>query len=125
LVTRIEIPTPPPHSGGAYSKNCQVAGDFAILSAAVQVTLDTTGKCQQAAIVIGGGMPKPARAVQAATFLRGSTLDNATLVRAGEVAAAEVETHADVRASAEYRQQLIRTTVPAMVREAAARARKV
>jgi len=125
LVTRIEIPTPQPHAGGAYSKNCQVAGDFAILSVAAQVTLDTAGKCQQAVIVIGGVMPKPARAVQAAALLRGSALDDATLARASDVAATEIETHTDVRASAEYRQQLIRTTVPAMVRQAAARARKV
>jgi len=124
LVTRIEIPTPPPRSGGAYAKHSQVAGDFAIISVAAQVTLDTAGKCQQAAIVIGGVMPKPGRAVRAAGMLRGTLLDDATLIRAGETAAAEVETHTDVRASAEYRQQLIRTTVPAMLRQAAAQAGK-
>ena len=124
LVTRVEIPTPPPRSGGAYAKHSQVAGDFAIISVTAQVTLDTAGKCQQAAIVIGGVMPKPGRAVHAAEMLRGTLLDDATLIRAGETAAAEVETHTDVRASAEYRQQLIRTTVPAMLRQAAARAGK-
>ncbi len=101
-----------------------MAGDFAIISVTAQVTLDTAGKCQQAAIVIGGVMPKPGRAVRAAGMLRGTLLDDATLIRAGETAAAEVETHTDVRASAEYRQQLIRTTVPAMLRQAAARAGK-
>src|SRR5215510_16439344 len=115
LVTRIEIPTPP-HSGGAYTKHSQVAGDFAIISVAAQVTLDAAGKCQQAAIVIGGVMPTPARAAQTAALLHGTTLDDATLTRAGETAAAEVEAHSDVRASAEYRQQLIRVTVPAMLR---------
>ena len=124
LVTRVEIPTPPPRSGGAYAKHSQVAGDFAIISVTAQVTLDTAGKCQQAAIVIGGVMPKPGRAVRAAGMLRGTLLDDATLIRAGETAAAEVETHTDVRASAAYRQQLIRTTVPAMLRQAAARAGK-
>ena len=69
-------------------------------------------------------MPKPGRAVHAAEMLRGTLLDNATLIRAGETAAAEVETHTDVRASSEYRQQLIRTTVPAVLRQAAARAGK-
>ncbi|MBI3303327.1 MAG: xanthine dehydrogenase family protein subunit M [Deltaproteobacteria bacterium] len=124
LVTRIEIPTPPPRSGGAYTKHSQVAGDFAIISIAAQVTLDAAGKCEQVAIVIGGVMPKPGRAVQAAALLRGTSLDDATLTRAGAIAAEEVETHTDVRASAEYRQQLIRTTVPAMLRQATARAGK-
>ena len=124
LVTRIEIPTPLLHSGGAYMKHSQVAGDFAIISVAVQVTLDAAEKCQQAAIVVGGVMPKPTRAVQAAALLRGTMLDETTLARAGETAAAEVETHSDVRASAVYRQHLIRVTVPTLLRQAAERARK-
>jgi CO/xanthine dehydrogenase FAD-binding subunit len=124
LVTRIEIPTPPARSGSAYTKHSQVAGDFAIISVAAQVTLDAAGKCQQAAIVIGGVMPKPVRAAQAAALLRGTMLDDAILARAGETAAVEVETHTDVRASAEYRRQLIRVTVPAMLHQAAERARK-
>ena len=125
LVTRIRIPAPAPHSGGAYTKNCQVAGDFAIISVAAQVTLDPSGKCQHAAIVIGGVMPKATRAPKAAALIVGTSLDDATLAQAGEIAVAEVETQNDVRASAEYRTQLIRVTVPQMLRQAAIRARKV
>jgi CO/xanthine dehydrogenase FAD-binding subunit len=36
-----------------------------------------------------------------------------------------VETHDDIRASATYRSQLIRVTVPQMLRQAVARIRKV
>ena len=125
LVTRIRIPAPAAHSGGAYTKNCQVAGDFAIISVAAQVTLDPSGKCQHAAIVIGGVMPKATRAPKAAALIVGTSLDDATLAQAGEIAVAEVETQNDVRASAEYRTQLIRVTVPQMLRQAAIRARKV
>jgi carbon-monoxide dehydrogenase medium subunit len=125
LVTRIRIPAPAVHSGGAYTKNCQVAGDFAIISVAAQVTLDPSGKCQHAVIVIGGVMPKATRAPKAAALIVGTSLDDATLAQAGEIAAAEVETQDDVRASAAYRTQLIRVTVPQMLRQAAVRARKV
>jgi CO/xanthine dehydrogenase FAD-binding subunit len=125
LVTRIKIPAPSAHTGGAYSKNCQVAGDFAIISVAAQVTLDPSGKCQQAAIVIGGVMPKATRALKAAAVIIGTSLDDPTLTRAGEMAAEEVETHDDIRASAAYRSQLIRVTVPQMLRQAVARIRKV
>jgi carbon-monoxide dehydrogenase medium subunit len=125
LVTRMRIPAPAAHTDGAYTKNCQVAGDFAIISVAAQVTLDPSGQCRRAAIVIGGVMPKATRALKAAALVMGTSLDDATLVQAGETAAAEVETQDDVRASASYRTQLIRVTVPQMLRQAAVRARKV
>ena len=122
LVTRIEIPAPAAHSGGAYAKHSQVAGDFAIISVAAQITSDPSGVCQQARIVVGGVMPKPCRAEQAAGLLQGKTIDTTLLTQAGEAAAEEVETEDDVRASADYRRQLIRVTVPEVVRQASARA---
>ena len=122
LVTRIEIPAPAAHSGGAYAKHSQVAGDFAIISVAAQITLDQNGVGQQARIVVGGVMPKPYRAEQAAGLLKGKTIDATLLTQAGEAAAEEVETEDDVRASADYRRQLIRVTVPEVVRQASARA---
>lgn len=122
LVTRIEIPAPAAHSGGAYAKHSQVAGDFAIISVAAHITLDPSGICQQASIVVGGVMPKPYRAEQAAGLLKGKALDAPLLTQAGEAAAEEVETEDDVRASAAYRSQLIRVTVPEVMRQASARA---
>ena len=122
LVTRIEIPAPAAHSGGAYAKHSQVAGDFAIISVAAQMTLDPSGICRQARIVVGGVMPEPCRAEQAAGLLQGKVIDTALLTQAGEAAAEEVETEDDVRASADYRRQLIRVTVPEVVRQASVRA---
>ena len=122
LVTQIEIPAPTAHSGGAYAKHSQVAGDFAIISVAAHVALDPSGICQQARIVVGGVMPKPCRADQAASLLQGKAIDATLLAQAGEAAAEEVETEDDVRASAAYRRQLIRVTVPEVVRQARARA---
>jgi CO/xanthine dehydrogenase FAD-binding subunit len=122
LVTRIEIPTPAAHAGGAYAKHSQVAGDFAIISVAAHITLDPSGICRQASIVVGGVMPKPSRAERAAGLLQGKALDATLLTQAGEAAAEEVETEDDVRASAAYRRQLIRVTVPEVVRQASARA---
>jgi CO/xanthine dehydrogenase FAD-binding subunit len=122
LVTRIEIPTPAAHAGGAYAKHSQVAGDFAIISVAAHITLDPSGICRQASIVVGGVMPKPSRAERAAGLLKGKAFDATLLTQAGEAAAEEVETEDDVRASAAYRRQLIRVTVPEVVRQASARA---
>ena len=55
LVTRVEFPAPPRNSGGAYAKHSQVAGDFAIISVAAQVSLDANGRCAEAEVVVGGG----------------------------------------------------------------------
>ena len=124
LVTRVEFPAPSRHAGGAYAKHSQVAGDFAIVSVAAQVALDSAGRCTNAAIVVGGVMPKPCRATAAAGLLRGHNLGAALLGRVGEAAADEVETAADVRASAAYRSQLIRVTVPDLLGRAVARAQE-
>lgn len=124
LVIRVEFPAPSRHAGGAYAKHSQVAGDFAIVSVAAQVALDPAGRCTDAAIVVGGVMPKPSRATAAAGMLRGHALDAALLSQAGEAAADEVETDDDVRASAAYRSQLIRVTVPDLLGRAVARARE-
>ncbi len=124
LVTRIEIPAPAAHSGGAYAKRSQVAGDFATISVAAQMTFDPSGICQRAGIVVGGVMPKPCWAAQAASLLQGNPLDATLLTQAGEAAAEEVETEDDVRASAAYRRQLIRVAVPEVVRQASARAER-
>ena len=122
LVTRIEIPAPAARSGGVYAKHSQVAGDFAIISVAAHITLDPSGICQRATIIVGGVMPKPCRAGQAAGLLTGKAIDAALLTQVGEAAAEEVETEDDVRASAAYRSQLIRVSVPDIVRRASARA---
>lgn len=122
LVTRIDFPAPAPRSGGAYAKHSQVAGDFAIISVAARVVLNADGSCADASIVVGGVMPKPCRAEAAASLLRGQTLDAALLARAGQAAAEEVETDSDVRASATYRSQLIRVSVPELLSRAVDRA---
>src|SRR3990170_556323 len=72
LITEVQIPKPGPASGGAYAKHSVVAGDYAGISVAVQVALDAAGRCRQAAVVIGGVMPRPARAERAGELLVGT-----------------------------------------------------
>jgi len=124
LLTEIRLAKPPEHSGGAYIKHSIVAGDFALISVGVQLSLDRKGRCQQAVIAVGGLPSKPACAAKAARVLVGSSMDEATCVRAAQMAAQEVEAGSDVRASETYRKSLIRSSVPAMIRRAKERAEK-
>jgi len=122
LLTAIHLPKPPPRSGGAYVKHSLVSGDFAIISVAAQLTLDSSGRCTSARIVIGGAASGATPAARASALLAGKKLDEAVCREAGETAAGEVEVSSDVRASAEYRRELIRYMVPTMIRRALDRA---
>src|SRR5260370_29084659 len=61
LLTEIQLPKPAARAGGAYVKHSLVAGDFALVSVGVQLTLSTNGRCERAMISIGG-LPGPAAA---------------------------------------------------------------
>jgi len=124
LLTMIRLPKPAArHSAGAYAKNGLLAGDFAIISVAVQLTLDNGGRCERARIVIGGTALGATPAVRASEILIGGKLDDALCAKAAEAAAQEVEVNSDVRASAQYRRELIKSLVPKIIRRAQARAR--
>jgi carbon-monoxide dehydrogenase medium subunit len=122
LLTEVAIPKPPPRSGGAYLKHALVAGDFAVISVAVQLTLDQAGKCARATVVIGGLPAGPAHAQGVAEILAGSALDSATLGKAAQLAAQAVEVASDARASATYRRNLIHSYVPIVIQRAKQRA---
>lgn len=122
LVTEIVFPKPPPHSGGAYLKHALVAGDFAVISVAVQLSMDAGGGCKSASVVIGGLPAGPARAAGASEVLVGSDLDAETLANAAERAEKETEVASDARASAAYRRNLIRSYVPVVIQMARRRA---
>ena len=70
LLTEIQLPKPAARAGGAYVKHSLVAGDFALVSVGVQLTLSTNGRCERAMIAIGGLPARPAYARQAAAAHR-------------------------------------------------------
>jgi carbon-monoxide dehydrogenase medium subunit len=61
--------------------------------------------------VISAATEKPVRLPGAEAALRGSSLDDAALRRAGDAAAAEAETISDGQGSAAYKRQLVRVHV--------------
>jgi aerobic carbon-monoxide dehydrogenase medium subunit len=97
LLTEIQLPKPTARAGGAYVKHSLVAGDFALVSVGVHLTLGRDGKCERALIAIGGLPGRPAYAARAAQLLVGAVLDDDVCKRAGEIAAREMEVGGDVR----------------------------
>lgn len=80
--------------------------DFAFVSAAAQVALDADGRCSRAAIGIGAAAAVPLRLDAVARALQGQRYDEAKVGGAVKAALADIETLADLHASAEYRRRV-------------------
>jgi CO/xanthine dehydrogenase FAD-binding subunit len=83
--------------------------DFAFVSAAAQVALDSDGRLIRTAICVGAATTVPLRLDGVARALRGQALDEAKAREAVLSALAGVETIADLHASADYRKRVATT----------------
>jgi len=96
--------------------------DFAFVAAAAQVALDADGCCTRAAIGIGAAAAVPLRLDTVATDLQGKRFDEAKVREAVKAALADVETMADLHASAEYRRRVAATLAVRAIADAFAAA---
>jgi carbon-monoxide dehydrogenase medium subunit len=85
----------------------------------VAVALDVEGSTVKSArVVVSAATEKATRLKSAEQALAGATIDDKTLARAGDAAAAEAECITDVRGSAAYKRELIRVYIGRAVRQA-------
>jgi carbon-monoxide dehydrogenase medium subunit len=80
--------------------------DFAFVSAAAQIALDTDGRCSRAAIGIGAATAVPLRLDAVAEELKGKRFDEGAVRSSLSEALAGIEAMADLHASAEYRKRV-------------------
>jgi carbon-monoxide dehydrogenase medium subunit len=123
MLSEIRIPTPAPHTGSAYEKLMVMKGDMGIIGAAVSITLDSKGSCQDARIALSNCSSVPLRAKKAEKVLIGKTINDALLAQAGEVAATEADPPDDVHGSKEYRREMIKVFVKRVAQIALGKAR--
>jgi len=124
LLTEIQLPAAPPHTGTAYTKFNVIQSDLATVGVAVSVTLGSgDGICQDIRIALGASAPTPMRAKKAEEVLRGKKITDDLLKKAGEVASTEAQPISDIAASEEYRRELVRVLVARVGKEALARAK--
>jgi carbon-monoxide dehydrogenase medium subunit len=125
LLTEIQVPIAPPHTGTAYTKFNIIESDMATVGVAVSVTLDSDlDVCQDARIVLGACATIPMRAKQAEEVLRGQPMTENLLKEAGQIASQEAEPITDISASEEYRRDLVKVLVKRVGKEAWARAKQ-
>ncbi len=125
LLTEIQVPVVPPHTGTAYTKFNVIESDLATVGVAVSITLGAgDGICQNVRIALGAAAPTPMRAKQAEAVLRGKKITDVLLKEAGEIASTEAEPISDIYASEEYRRELVKVLVKRVGKEALARAKQ-
>lgn len=98
-------------------------GDFALVAAAAQLTLDADGRCMRVVLGVGGAGSTPLALERAAAGLVGTRLEDAAIDAAAMRASREVDPGDDQHASAEYRRDLVRVLSIRVLRAARVEAR--
>lgn len=123
VITRIEMPVLGARQGSAFVEIARRAGDFAMVEVAALVTIDESGRCTDARLVVGATADRPADlSAMVCALLQGETPDERLAREAGRAVAAEVEVGPSTHASPEYRRDMAAVLVRRALLTAAARA---
>jgi carbon-monoxide dehydrogenase medium subunit len=111
MVVGVSVGIPPKPSGGAYVKFEKRAGDFAVASVGVQITLEPGGggdRCRSVAISLGALGPTAIHARAAEEMLQGNAPSEDRLVEAARLVREAAQPFADTRGSVDYKRHLAR-----------------
>ena len=118
-LTEIRLPVWTGASVGAgFQEISARRSDFAFVSAAAQVKLDSSGQCSDCVIGIGGATPVPMRLEAASAALKGARLTNIEITDAIKGAGDRLEIMKDAHATPEYRRRVIEVLAIRAVRAA-------
>jgi carbon-monoxide dehydrogenase medium subunit len=124
MLTEIQVPTPPPHTGTGYEKLMVMKGDMGIIGAAVSITLSgRDGVCEDARIVLSNAASVPLRVKEAEKVLIGKIINEGLLTEAGEIASTEADPPTDAHGSLEYRREMVKVFVKRAAQVALERAK--
>lgn len=122
LLLEVLVPDPPPRSGFSFQKLGRTETDISLVNVAAGLAFDKSGRCTAAQIALGAVGPTPLRARAAEKLLAGNKLTAALVERAAEAAREATSPISDVRASAEYRREMVAVLMRRALVECAQRA---
>ena len=110
------------HCSGAYLKH-SIRGtvDLAIVGIAAVIVLEPGEICKDIKIVLGAVSPTPVRAKKAEAVLKGKKIDDTLIEKASQEASIDCCPISDVRASAEYREEMVKVFIKRAIRQAMAK----
>jgi carbon-monoxide dehydrogenase medium subunit len=108
LLTAVDFPIPEKGTIGSYSKLERITGDFAIVSVALQIGLDNTGRCDGVGIGLGGVGVTPIKPAQIESFLLGKRIDPPTIAEACKMLDEAIDPLSDQRGSAAYKRRVLK-----------------
>jgi carbon-monoxide dehydrogenase medium subunit len=104
FLVAFHVPKPKPHQADAYLRFIpRTEMDIAVVGCAVNVTLDTSGQCTDARVVLGAVAPTQIICEASAKALIGHRLDEATLAALDAAAGKACNPISDKRGTIEYR----------------------
>ena len=109
LVVGLRIPVPSGRSGGAYLKLERKIGDYATVAVASHLELDEAGGISAAGLALTSVNPMNTKVADAEALLVGQQPSAELFAEAAELAAAAAEPRDDVRGSAVWKRQVVRT----------------
>lgn len=108
IMTDVLLDIPRPNTHGVYLKfGARNSMEISIVSVTTVLTLDDSGVCQAARIVLGAVAPTFVGASEAERLLLGKRLSETLAREAGELAQKSCNPITDSRASADYRRMLV------------------
>jgi aerobic carbon-monoxide dehydrogenase medium subunit len=115
VLTAIDVPAMPAGARWRYLKwTPRAQEDKALVGLATVLVLDGR-HCRVARLAVGGVSASPVVLAGAEHALEGQELDDTTIARAADAAAAEVDPMDDLQGSADYRRDMLRTWVRRVV----------
>jgi carbon-monoxide dehydrogenase medium subunit len=122
VVVAIDVPAPAAGTGDASLRQGGRVSLSLPMAAAAAVVVMNGSRCRQAAVALGAVAPTPIMASAAGEAVAGKELSENVLREAGELAAEAARPIDDLRASKEYRLELVRVLTRRVLKMAAERA---
>jgi CO/xanthine dehydrogenase FAD-binding subunit len=111
ILTEVSYPVAPARSGYGFRELCLRHGDFAVVAAAVQLTVGGNGRCTEARVAVAGAGPTPLRIRGAEEVLVGNNGTDEVFDAAAARVPGEVEPFSDLQGSEAYRREMARVFV--------------
>ncbi|MEJ9151465.1 xanthine dehydrogenase family protein subunit M [Bacillus smithii] len=123
MLTEIHIPVPKGRIGFSFKEISRRHGDFALVAAACQLSIDSQDRISNIRLVVGGVEPVPLLVEEANEIMQGETLTDSLLNKVTDIVDEKIEPESDLHATAEYRRHMAKNLVVRTIQSAYERAR--